>query len=180
MHLKSACLSHMVSRNWSVASCAVATFELSCCNPPPQIGTVNSLHSIACGWPLKQFECAGTAAFLELCCGPLYILAKVQLADGVVAVAEAAAIIAKGSLTLFLLKAGNLPVPIALSWAQVRNSPTLLLVIWIRVLYGLQLCARWLLLSVFVVTHKMQQGIQLLLVLMAACNTLYNASHFQS
>ena len=62
---------------------------------------------------------AGSAAFLELCCGPLYILAKVQLADGVVAVAEAAAIIAKGSLTLYLLKAGSSPVPIALSWAQV-------------------------------------------------------------
>lgn len=61
----------------------------------------------------------GFAAFLELCCGPLYILAKVQLADGVVAVAEAAAIIAKGSLTLFLLKGGSLSVPIALSWAQV-------------------------------------------------------------
>lgn len=59
------------------------------------------------------------AAFLELCCGPLYILAKVQLADGVVAVAEAAAIIAKGSLTLYLLKRASLPVAIALSWAQV-------------------------------------------------------------
>lgn len=64
---------------------------------------------------------AGFAAFLELCCGPLYILAKVQLADGVVAVAEAAAIIAKGSLTLYLLKNSRLPVPIALSWAQVNR-----------------------------------------------------------
>lgn len=63
----------------------------------------------------------GFAAFLELCCAPLYILAKVQLADGVVAVAEAAAIIAKGSLTLYLLKGGSLPVPIALSWAQVSE-----------------------------------------------------------
>ena len=66
--------------------------------------------------------CAGFAAFLELCCGPLYILAKVLLADGVVAVAEAAAIIAKGGLTLYLLKGSSLPVPIALSWAQVGRS----------------------------------------------------------
>ncbi|KAL3161254.1 hypothetical protein ABBQ38_009618 [Trebouxia sp. C0009 RCD-2024] len=64
----------------------------------------------------------GMAAFLELCCGPLYILAKVQLADGVVAVAEAAAIIAKGSLTLYLLKRASLPVAIALSWAQVAYA----------------------------------------------------------
>lgn len=63
----------------------------------------------------------GFAAFLELCCGPLYILAKVQLADGVVAVAEAAAIVAKGTLTLYLLKRGSLPVAIALSWAQVNT-----------------------------------------------------------
>lgn len=69
--------------------------------------------------PIPLAMPAGFAAFLELCCGPLYILAKVQLADGVVAVAEAAAIIAKGSLTLYLLKGGTLPVPIALSWAQV-------------------------------------------------------------
>ena len=64
----------------------------------------------------------GFAAFLELCCGPLYILAKVQLADGVVAVAEAAAITAKGGLTLFLLTGSSLPVPIALSWAQVVSN----------------------------------------------------------
>lgn len=51
-----------------------------------------------------------------------------QLADGVVAVAEAAAIIAKGSLTLYLLKAGITPVPIALSWAQVQITTCLVLV----------------------------------------------------
>ncbi|DBB05489.1 hypothetical protein WJX77_003678 [Trebouxia sp. C0004] len=61
----------------------------------------------------------GFAAFVELCCGPLYILAKVQLADAVVAVAEGAATIAKGALTLLLLKKSSMPVPIALSWAQV-------------------------------------------------------------
>ncbi|KAL3135804.1 hypothetical protein ABBQ32_007366 [Trebouxia sp. C0010 RCD-2024] len=77
--------------------------------------------------PLGAWYCGGNArqgmaAFLELCCGPLYILAKVQLADGVVAVAEAAAIIAKGSLTLYLLKRASLPVAIALSWAQVAYA----------------------------------------------------------
>ncbi len=56
---------------------------------------------------------------MELCCGPLYILAKVQLADAVVAVAEGGATIAKGALTLLLLKKSSMPVPIALSWAQV-------------------------------------------------------------
>ena len=74
---------------------------------------------------LCSYPCSvppGFAAFLELCCAPLYILAKVQLADGLVAVAEAAAIIAKGSLTLFLLKGSSLPVPITLSWAQVGAS----------------------------------------------------------
>ncbi|DBB08106.1 TPA: hypothetical protein ACH3X3_008301 [Trebouxia sp. C0006] len=61
----------------------------------------------------------GFAAFVELCCGPLYILAKVQLADAVVAVAEGGATIAKGALILLLLKKSSMPVPIALSWAQV-------------------------------------------------------------
>lgn len=42
-----------------------------------------------------------------------------QLADAVVAVAEGAATIAKGALTLLLLKKSSMPVPIALSWAQV-------------------------------------------------------------
>ena len=65
---------------------------------------------------------AGFAAFVELCCGPLYILAKVQLADAVVAVAEGAATIAKGTLTLLLLKKSSVPIPIALSWAQVRTA----------------------------------------------------------
>ena len=65
---------------------------------------------------------AGFAAFVELCCGPLYILAKVQLADAVVAVAEGAATIAKGTLTLLLLKKSSGPVPIALSWAQVKTA----------------------------------------------------------
>ena len=59
---------------------------------------------------------------MELCSGPLYILAKVQLADGVVAVAEASATIAKGALTLLLLKRSSAPVPITLSWAQVKHN----------------------------------------------------------
>ena len=67
---------------------------------------------------------AGFAAFVELCCGPLYILAKVQLADAVVAVAEGAATIAKGTLTLLLLKKSSVPIPIALSWAQVMTAQT--------------------------------------------------------
>ncbi|DBB08105.1 TPA: hypothetical protein ACH3X3_008301 [Trebouxia sp. C0006] len=72
----------------------------------------SSCHS--CGHARQGF-----AAFVELCCGPLYILAKVQLADAVVAVAEGGATIAKGALILLLLKKSSMPVPIALSWAQV-------------------------------------------------------------
>ena len=75
------------------------------------------------------FTTAGVAAFIELCSGPLYILAKVQLADGIVAVAEAAATIAKGALTLFLLKTSQIPVAITLSWAQVGNVQSLLHVV---------------------------------------------------
>ena len=40
--------------------------------------------------PKRRIVHTGIAAFIELCSGPLYILAKVQLADAVVAVAEAA------------------------------------------------------------------------------------------
>ena len=68
----------------------------------------------------KDFLSAGVAAFVELCCGPLYILAKVQHQDNVVSVSEAAATIAKGSLTLALLRQSSVPVAVALSWAQVH------------------------------------------------------------
>ena len=78
------------------------------------------MFPLACVLPISDKLHAGVAAFIELCSGPLYILAKVQLADGVAAVAEAAATIAKGASTLFLLKTSHIPVAITLSWAQVR------------------------------------------------------------
>ena len=76
---------------------------------------------------VQQQTCsiAGVAAFVELCCGPLYILAKVRHQDNVVSFSEAAATIAKGSLTLILLKQSSLAVAIALSWAQVQSRTSL-------------------------------------------------------
>ena len=78
----------------------------------------------------KAFLDAGAAAFIELCCGPLYILAKVQHQDNVVSVSEAAATMAKGGLTLALLRYSSVPVAIALSWAQVLDRATVTHTTW--------------------------------------------------
>lgn len=76
---------------------------------------------------LKPLQCdnpAGLAAMVELVSEPLYILAQVRLQLQVRVVAEAAATLVRGVLTLALLKTAACDVGIALSMAQVTSPPS--------------------------------------------------------
>lgn len=64
---------------------------------------------------------AGLAAMVELMSEPLYILAQVRLDLQLRVVAEAAATLVRGVLTLVLLKTAACDVGIALSLAQVTR-----------------------------------------------------------
>lgn len=73
--------------------------------------------------PQQCGNSAGLAAMVELVSEPLYILAQVRLQLQVRVVAEAAATLVRGVLTLALLKTAACDVGIALSLAQVTYSP---------------------------------------------------------
>ena len=69
---------------------------------------------------------AGLAAFLELCSEPLYILATSQLKFRLRMAAEAAAAVARGGLTLWLLRAGSVHPAMALTLGQMAYAAVLL------------------------------------------------------
>ena len=69
---------------------------------------------------------AGFAAFLELCSEPLYILATTQLKFRLRVAAEAAAAVARGGLTLWLLRAGSVHPATALTLGQMAYAAVLL------------------------------------------------------
>ena len=69
---------------------------------------------------------AGLAAFLELCSEPLYILATSQLKFRLRMAAEAIAAVARGGLTLALLRAGSTHPAMALTLGQMAYAVVLL------------------------------------------------------
>ena len=71
---------------------------------------------------------AGLAAFLELCSEPLYILATSQLKFRLRMAAEAAAAVARGGLTLWMLRVGSVHPAMALTLGQMAYAAVLLVV----------------------------------------------------
>ena len=117
LHASAACNNQLClqSGRFGLAKGAAAFLEL--CSKPLYIQPAG--HQ----WPPLP---AGLAAFLELCSEPLYILATSQLKFRLRVAAEAAAAVARGGLTLWLLHAGGVHPAMALTLGQMAYAAVLL------------------------------------------------------